>query len=144
MDNYSPPPLMNSVRFEMLRSRLRGDLLEPENPGYEQARKIWNATVNKRPLAIARCSCTADIVAAIQFAREHDLLTAIRGGGHNVGGRALCDDGLVLDLSRMRGVTVGPSVRMVRVQGVPHSATSMRKPTFSGWRCHAGSFRRLE
>ena len=78
---------------------------------------LWNASVNKRPALVARCSGLADIVAAVNFARENDLLTAVRGGGHNVGGRALCDDGIVIDLSRMRAVHVDPATRTVRVQG---------------------------
>jgi FAD/FMN-containing dehydrogenase len=83
---------------------------------YESARRIWNASIDKRPGLIARCSGLADVVAAVRFAREHGLLVAIRGGGHNVGGRALCDGGMVIDLSRMKGIHVDPAARRVRVQ----------------------------
>ena len=95
---------------------LRGDLIRPTDATYDEARKIWNAIIDKRPGAIAMCSGTADVVAAVNFARENDIVVAIRGGGHNVGGRALCDDGLVIDLSSMRGVHVDRAARTVRVQ----------------------------
>ena len=85
--------------------------------GYDEARQIWNASIDKRPGVIARCSGVADVIAAIDFARANKLETAIRGGGHNVGGRALCDDGLVIDLSQMRSVHVDAASRKVRVQG---------------------------
>lgn len=93
-----------------------GDLITPDHPSYESARSIWNATVQKRPALIARCKGVVDIVACVKFAAQRNLLTAIRGGGHNVGGRALCDDGLVIDLSLMRAIHVDPSTRRVRVQ----------------------------
>ncbi len=108
---------MTTLNTESLRSNFSGDILQPDSPGYDSARRIWNATVDKRPALIARCTGTADVIAAITFARDNNLLTAIRGGGHNVGGRALCDDGMVIDLSRMRAVSVDPDDRVVRVQG---------------------------
>ena len=99
------------------KSTFHGQLIEPSDAEYNNARQIWNASVDKRPRFIARCSGVADIVAAVDFGRANDLLTAIRGGGHNVGGRALCDDGLVIDLSAMRAVHVNSTDRTVRVQG---------------------------
>jgi len=99
------------------KSAFHGELFEPASAGYDDARQIWNASIEKRPRLIARCSGVADVVAAVNFGRANDLLTAIRGGGHNVGGRALCDDGLVIDLSRMRAVHVDSTRRTVRVQG---------------------------
>jgi FAD/FMN-containing dehydrogenase len=103
--------------IDSLRAIFHGHLFEPSDPGYNAARQIWNASIDKHPRLIARCSGVADIVAAVNFARTHHLLTAIRGGGHNVGGRALCDDGIVIDLSAMRAVHVDPATRRVRVQG---------------------------
>lgn len=100
-----------------LRSAIHGQVFETGDAGYEDARKIWNASVSKRPRVIARCSGLADVVEAIAFGYKNKLLTAVRGGGHNVGGRALCDGGLVIDLSAMRGVYVDPLQRTVRVQG---------------------------
>ena len=102
---------------QTLKSNFEGQLLSPSDPGYDEARQIWNASIDKKPALIARCSGVADVVAAVNFARTHQILTAIRGGGHNVGGRALCDDGLVIDLSRMRSVFVDKTTRRVRVQG---------------------------
>src|SRR5215467_12940366 len=108
---------MPLLDIQPLRTSFHGELFEPNDNGYTDACRIWNASVNKHPALIARCSGVADIIAAIEFARENSLLTAIRGGGHNVGGRALCDDGIVIDLSRMRAVHVEPATRTVRVQG---------------------------
>src|SRR5262249_7823747 len=103
--------------FQSLKTSFRGQLLAPEDAGYDDARKIWNASIDKRPKLIARCTGVADVVEAVNFARSNELLTAVRGGGHNVGGRALCEDGLVIDLSRMRAVHVDATNRTVRVQG---------------------------
>jgi FAD/FMN-containing dehydrogenase len=103
--------------LQSLKSAFRGQLLTAEDPEYDQARKIWNASIDKHPKLIARCAGVADVVDAINYGRTNDLLTAVRGGGHNVGGRALCDDGLVIDLSGMRSVHVNPATRTVRVQG---------------------------
>jgi hypothetical protein len=103
--------------IQSLRAAFHGELLEPADSGYNDARRIWNASVDKHPGLIARCSGVADVITALNFARENSLLTAIRGGGHNVGGRALCDGGIVIDLSRMRAVHVDSAKRTVRVQG---------------------------
>src|SRR5947209_14924567 len=103
--------------LQSFKSAFHGQVLEPEDAGYDNARKIWNASIDKRPKLIARCSGVADVVDAVNFGRTQGLLTAIRGGGHNVGGRALCDDGLVIDLSGMRAVYVNPANSTVRVEG---------------------------
>jgi len=108
---------MVPIGIRSLESAFRGELFRPGDAGYDQARRIWNASIDKHPAVIARCAGVADIVSGIRFAREKNLLTAIRGGGHNVGGRALCDDGIVIDLSRMRSVHVNAANRTVRVQG---------------------------
>jgi len=114
---YNSAPTMPDIDTNSFRSQLNGQVFEPGDAGYDEARRIWNASVDKRPRLIARCSGLADVIAAVNIGRTNDLLTAIRGGGHNVGGRALCDDGLVIDLSRMRSVFVDESTRRVRVQG---------------------------
>src|SRR5450432_718013 len=103
--------------IQSIKSTFHGQLFEPSDAGYNDARQIWNASVNKHPRLIARCSGVADVISAVNFGRTNDLLTAIRGGGHNVGGRALCDDGIVIDLSGMRSVHVDPATRTVRVEG---------------------------
>ncbi len=96
---------------------LRGPLLQPGDDGYDEARLLWNGMMDKRPALIARCTGTADVASAVNFARDHHLLLAVRGGGHNVAGNACCDGGLMLDLSLMKGVRVDPASSTVRVQG---------------------------
>jgi FAD binding domain/Berberine and berberine like len=108
---------MAAVDLQSFKSVFCGQVIEPEDAGYDDARKIWNASIDRRPKVIARCSGIADVVDAVNFGRTNSLLTAIRGGGHNVGGRALCDNGLVVDLSRMRAVHVNSANSTVRVQG---------------------------
>ncbi len=102
---------------EGLRAGLRGELIEPGNEAYDQARKVYNAMIDKRPRLIARCADVADVISAVNFARENDLLLAIRGGGHNGAGLGICDDGLVIDLSHMKDVRVDPGKRTARVGG---------------------------
>jgi FAD/FMN-containing dehydrogenase len=104
------------MMLENLRARLRGPLVLPSDPGYDDARSIWNAMINRRPAAIARCLGAADVVACVRFAREQDLPLAIKGGGHNIAGLAVCDEGLVIDTSLMRGVWVDPAARRARAQ----------------------------
>jgi FAD/FMN-containing dehydrogenase len=99
-----------------LRTSFRGTVLQPEDSAYETARAIWNRLIDKRPSVIARCTGVADVVRAIAFAREYELPIAIRGGGHGVAGRAVCDDGLVVDLSAMKGIRVDPAGQTVRAQ----------------------------
>jgi FAD/FMN-containing dehydrogenase len=102
--------------FESLATRLRGPLLRPGAPGYDDARSVWNAMIDRRPAAIARCLGTADVVLGVEFAREHGITLSIKGGGHNISGLAVCDGGLMLDLSLMRGVWVDPAARTARAQ----------------------------
>ncbi len=98
-------------------SHLRGEVLRPGHNGYEGARKVWNGMIDKRPALIVRCSGVGDVVDTVRFAREHDLLVSVRGGGHNIAGKAVCDDGLMIDLSGMRSVQVDPVKRTARVEG---------------------------
>jgi FAD/FMN-containing dehydrogenase len=95
----------------------RGVLVTPDHHDYDDARAVWNGAVDRRPRLIARCSGTADIAAAVRFARDDGLEIAVRGGGHNVAGTAVCDDGIVIDLSAMRAVSVDLADSMVLVQG---------------------------
>jgi FAD/FMN-containing dehydrogenase len=99
------------------RTKLRGPLLRPDSNGYDDARRVWNSLIDRRPALIALCTGVADVIAAVNFANEHDLLLAVRGGGHNVSGSAVCDDGLVIDLSAMRGVRVDRATQTVHAQG---------------------------
>ncbi|OWJ60807.1 FAD-binding oxidoreductase [Inquilinus limosus] len=108
---------VDAAAVEAFRQGFAGRAILPQDEGYDSARQIWNAHVDKHPGLIARCAGTADVVHAVRFARANDLLVAVRGGGHNVAGRALCDDGIVIDLSAMTGVFVDPQARTVRVRG---------------------------
>ncbi|MGD8625408.1 MAG: FAD-binding oxidoreductase [Anaerolineae bacterium] len=94
-----------------------GRLVRRGDQDYDQQRAIWNGMIDKEPALIARCAGTSDVVKAVNFAREHDLLVSVRGGGHNVAGTAICEDGLVIDLSAMNGVEVDPGARTARAQG---------------------------
>jgi FAD/FMN-containing dehydrogenase len=98
------------------RHGFQGQALLPEDVGHASARRIWNASIDKHPGLIARCSGVADVVRAVRFARANNVLVAVKSGGHNVAGRALCDDGIVIDLSAMNRVCVEPALRTVRVQ----------------------------
>lgn len=109
--------MLKDVQLQDLRPKLRGALLTPDDAGYDEARKVYNAMIDRRPWLIAQCVDTADVVAAVNFGRENGLTIAVRGGGHNGAGLGTCDDGLVIDLSRMRGVHVNPQNGTVRVQG---------------------------
>jgi len=99
-----------------LRTGLRGSLLLEGEAGYDEARTIWNAMIDRRPALIARCLGVADILAGLRFAREHELALSIKAGGHNIAGLAVTDGGLMLDLSLMRGVWVDPAARRARAQ----------------------------
>jgi len=108
---------MTSGALDQFRAAFRGGIIQPADTAYETARKVYNGMIDKRPRLIARCVDVADVIYAIKFGRESGLLTAIRGGGHNGGGLGTCDDGLVIDLSRMKGIHVDPAAGRVRVQG---------------------------
>ncbi|HJU42965.1 MAG TPA: FAD-binding oxidoreductase [Vicinamibacterales bacterium] len=95
----------------------RGRLIAPGDADYDAARAVWNGAIDRRPRLIARCIGAGDVAAAVRFARDHDLEIAIRGGGHNVAGTAVCDEGIVIDLSAMRAVRVDPAARTAWVQG---------------------------
>jgi FAD/FMN-containing dehydrogenase len=105
-----------AAAVDSFRARLRGALLLPGTPGYDESRALWNGMIDRKPALIARCLGVADVIAGIAFAREHRLLLSIKGGGHNIAGLAVCDGGLMLDLSAMRGVWVDPGTRSARAQ----------------------------
>jgi FAD/FMN-containing dehydrogenase len=108
---------LETTAFDELGGSFRGELLLPTSPGYDPARRIWNGAIDRHPACIARCMGVADVVASVRFARDRDLEIAVRGGGHNVAGTAVCDDGVVIDLSAMRAVWVDPAGRTAWVQG---------------------------
>src|SRR6056297_545634 len=102
---------------EAFTERIHGEVLQPGTVGYEEARTVWNAMIDREPALIVRCTGAADVMMAVDFAREFDLRVAVKGGGHNVAGNAICNDGLVIDLSPMDAVRVDPDARVARVQG---------------------------
>jgi FAD/FMN-containing dehydrogenase len=102
--------------LQALRGSLRGSVCLPDEPGYHEARTLWNAMIDRRPGAVVRCAGAADAIRAVRFAREHDLLLSVRSGGHNIAGNAVCDGGLTIDLSPMRSVRVDPARRTARVE----------------------------
>jgi FAD/FMN-containing dehydrogenase len=102
---------------DSLRAQMAGPVLAPSDPAYEDARRVHNGLIDRRPALVARCHGTADVQAAVRFARERGHEIAVRGGGHNVAGNAVCDGGLMIDLSAMRGVHVDPRARRARAQG---------------------------
>ena len=107
---------LDEATIQSFRASLRGDLLRPADDGYDAARRVWNGMIDRRPALIARCVGPADVVAAVNLARTHEVLVSVRGGGHNVAGNAVCDGGLMIDLSPMKGIRVDVQNRTVRAQ----------------------------
>ena len=106
---------MQPETITQFKGQLRGELIEPADTHYEEARKVYNAMISRKPRLIARCADVADVITAVHFARQHGLRVSIRSGGHNAGGLGVCDDGLVIDLSLIQYVHVDPAERTVRV-----------------------------
>jgi FAD/FMN-containing dehydrogenase len=130
---------LDDAAIQGFTAQLRGELLRPGVAGYEQARKLYNGMIDKRPALIARCVDVADVIGAINLAREHQLTLAVRSGGHNGAGLASCEGGLVIDLSHMKGIRVDPAARTVRVEGgctwgdVDHATHTFGLATPSGF-----------
>jgi FAD/FMN-containing dehydrogenase len=108
--------VLSEAAVEELRASLRGELLCPSDMEYNEARKIWNGMFDRRPALIARCAGTADVMSAVNFARDNRLQVAVRGGGHSIPGHSVCDGGLVIDLSPMKAIRVDPAARMAWAQ----------------------------
>jgi hypothetical protein len=108
--------MLKPAAIEDFKKRLRGSLLAPGNQNYEIARRVWNGMIDKRPALIAQCSATSDVVACIEFARAENVPISVRGGGHSFAGKAVCDGGLMIDLSGMKGVEIDISRRIARAQ----------------------------
>jgi len=100
---------LDDSQIDRFAAGLRGDLLRPGGAAYDAARRVWNGMIDRRPAMIARCAGAADVIASVRFGREHDMLVSVRGGGHNVAGNAVCDGGLMIDLSPMKSVRVNPA-----------------------------------
>jgi hypothetical protein len=127
---------------EVLRQRLRGPLLSREDAGFEEATRLWNGMIEKTPALIVQPTGTADIVAALDFARDHDLSLSVRGGGHNIAGTALADGGLTIDMSRLRGIFVDPEARTAMVQAGCLLGDVDRKTSSTAWPRRWASSRR--
>ena len=124
---------------------LRGALLLPDDAGYDQARRAWNGVFDKRPALIARCNGASDVIQAVNFARSHELLTAVRAGGHSMAGKSVCEGGIVIDVSPMQGVRVDPVSRTARInagvllRGLDHEAQQFGLATTAGVVSHTGA-----
>lgn len=131
--------------IEALAGNLRGSVILPSHGDYDAMRQVWNGIFDRRPALIARCTGTADVIQAVNFAREHSLLTAVRGGGHSYSGKSSCDGGIVIDLSPMRGVQVNPGAHTARVEAgtllgqLDHEAQAFGLVTPAGVISHTGT-----
>jgi len=136
--------VLRDNEIQELKAQLRGALLTPEDAAYDETRKVWNGMIDKRPALIVRCTGVADVLTAVRFAREHNLLVSIRGGGHNIAGKAVAEGGLMIDLAGMRSVQVDPVARTVRVEGgatlgdLDHEAQAFGLATTAGIVTHTG------
>jgi FAD/FMN-containing dehydrogenase len=139
LEQQHTPVTLEATVVQELASHLRGALIRPGDAGYEQACQVYNGMIDRHPALIARCMDVADVIAAVNFARDHQLTLAVRGGGHNGLGMGTCDDGLVIDLSDMKGMRVDPVARTVRVEGgctwgeVDHATHAFGLATPSGF-----------
>ena len=131
--------MLDEAILKKLQAGLRGLLIQPNDAGYDEARKVYNGMIDRRPRLIVRCLDVADVMAAVNFGRDNNMLVAVRGGGHNAGGLGVCDDGLVIDLSLMKYTRVDPKARTVRVGGgctwgdVDHATHAFGLATPSGF-----------
>ena len=136
--DYGESLKLDEATLSDFEARFRGQLLYPDHDGYDEARTIYNAMIDKRPAIIARCANVADVITAVTFARDNNLLVSIRSGGHNGPGLALANDGLVIDLSRLKGIRVDPSAKTARVEAgctwgdVDHATHAFGLATVSG------------
>ena len=110
-------PVVSKPALDAFKRSIIGEVVFPHDQSYDSVRKIWNAMIDKRPALIVRCASTADVVAAVTFARDNGLPLAVRGGGHNIAGSAICEDGMVIDLSQMKAAKVDPASRRVSIEG---------------------------
>jgi hypothetical protein len=137
-------PTETRIDFDDLSAALRGQVITPGDAGYDQARAVYNAMIDRHPAAIAQCRDAADVIASVRFARQHGLTIAVRGGGHNAAGLGVWDDALVIDLSQMHSATVDPVARTVRADGgcvwadVDHATVAFGQATPSGFLASTG------
>jgi FAD/FMN-containing dehydrogenase len=138
LEQREPHSSLDASGLASLRTSFRGELVLPSDEAYERARRVWNGAIDRHPALIARCSGVVDVVRAIEFAGEHELLVAVRGGAHNVAGHGTCDGGIVIDLSPMRGISLDLARRTISVQAgatwgdVDHEAQAFGLATTGG------------
>src|SRR5215471_10795102 len=108
--------MVSEITIQKFRPSLRGSSFCPGEPGYDATRSIPNAMIDRRPALIVRCSGAADVIDCVRFAREQDALVSVRGGGHSVAGKSVCDGGVMIDLSAMKGIRVDPAKKTVRAE----------------------------
>jgi FAD/FMN-containing dehydrogenase len=108
--------MLNPAAIQDFKKRLRGQLLAPGDAAYDTARKVWSGMIDKRPALIGQCLTSSDVVACVQFARAEGVPISVRGGGHNFAGKAVCDEGLMIDLSPMKGIDIDPQRQIARAQ----------------------------
>ena len=136
---------VSKAALQELSDAMRGQLLLSETDGYDNARQVWNGMIDKRPGVIARCSGAADVKQAVDFARSNDLLVAVRGGGHSISGKSVCEGGLMIDLAPMRGVRVDPAAKRARVESgsllgdLDHESQLFGLATTAGTVSHTGA-----
>ena len=116
MSSVTERIVIDGAAVDDLRASFRGELVGPEDAGYDECRKVWNGSIDRSPGLIARCAGAEDVVTALRFARAHDVLISVRGGGHNVTGNAVCDGGLMIDLSPMKAAHVDPPLRTITAE----------------------------
>ncbi len=129
---------MKAATLSGLKDRFKGQIIGPDDPDYDQARVVWNAIADRRPALVVRPTSVDDVVSAIRFARKHELVVAVRGGGHSVAGFSTCDGGMVIDLSRLREVTVDPATKRARAQGGAHLSQLDKAAQAHGLVCPVG------
>src|SRR5215218_7637337 len=116
MDAITVGRELDPAAVDELRASLAGDLVGPADPAYDERRAVWNGSIDRRPALIARCSGTADLIAALRFAERTEVPLAVRGGGHSFPGQSVCDGGVVIDLGPMKGIRVDPDARRATAQ----------------------------
>jgi FAD/FMN-containing dehydrogenase len=137
-------PIPDAATVAAFAATLRGQLIRPEDAGYDEARHVWNGSIDRRPGLIVRCAGTADVIASVSFARTHGLLVAVRGGGHSFAGHSVCDGGMVIDLSCMKSVRIDPAARIARAEpgvlwsDLDHEAQAFGLATTGGVVSHTG------
>jgi FAD/FMN-containing dehydrogenase len=131
--------MLQDEKIQKLKAAVRGQVIEPGEQPYDQARRVYNAMIDRRPQLIVRCTDVADVIATVRFAQEKEALVSIRGGGHNAAGLGVCDGGLVIDLTAVRYAHIDPKSGTVRVGGGCTWADVDHATHAFGWQCRPGS-----